>query len=39
MRAMVLNELKTPLQWAEMADRLPGPNEIRVKVSACGVHP
>jgi len=37
MRAMVLNELKTPLQWTELADRLPGPNEIRVKVGACGV--
>jgi len=37
MRAMVLNELNAPLQWAEMADRLPGPNEIRVKVGACGV--
>jgi propanol-preferring alcohol dehydrogenase len=34
---MVLNELNTPLKWAEMADRLPGPHEIRVKVSACGV--
>ena len=37
MRAMVLNELNTPLQWTEMPDRLPGPNEIRVKVGACGV--
>jgi len=36
-RAMVLNELNTPLQWTEMPDRLPGPNEIRVKVGACGV--
>jgi len=37
MRAMVLNELNTPLEWVEMADRFPGANEIRVKVSACGV--
>jgi propanol-preferring alcohol dehydrogenase len=37
MRAMVLNELNTPLQWTEMPDRLPGPNEIGVKVGACGV--
>ena len=34
MRAMVLNELNTPLQWTEMPDRLPGPNDIRVEVSA-----
>ena len=37
MRAMVLNELRTPLKWTEMADRVPGPNEICVKVGACGV--
>jgi hypothetical protein len=27
MRAMLLNELKTPLKWTEMPDRLPGPIE------------
>ncbi len=37
MQAMVLNELKTPLAWTEMPDRLPRPEEIRVKVGACGV--
>jgi alcohol dehydrogenase, propanol-preferring len=37
MQAMVLNALKTPLQWTELADRVPGPNEIRVKINACGV--
>jgi alcohol dehydrogenase, propanol-preferring len=37
MHAMVLNELRTPLTLNERDDPLPGPNEIRVKVSACGV--
>lgn len=37
MHAMVLNELRAPLKLTEHADPLPGPNEIRVKVGACGV--
>jgi len=37
MKAMVLNAPKTPLVWTEMADREPGPGQIRVKVLACGV--
>jgi propanol-preferring alcohol dehydrogenase len=37
MHAMVLNKLKTPLEWTELPDREPGPQEIRVKVLACGV--
>jgi propanol-preferring alcohol dehydrogenase len=37
MHAMVLSKLKTPLAWTELPDRQPGPNEIRVKVLACGV--
>ena len=37
MHAMVLNRLKTPLEWTELPDRQPGPTEIRVKVLACGV--
>jgi propanol-preferring alcohol dehydrogenase len=37
MRAMVLNKLKTPLQWTELADRQPGQGQIRVKILACGV--
>lgn len=37
MQAMVLKRLKTPLEWTELPDRQPGPNEIRVKVLACGV--
>jgi len=36
-QAMVLNEIKTPLQWTELADRQPGPGQIRVQVTACGV--
>jgi len=37
MHAMVLNKLRSDLQWSELADRVPGPGEIRVKISACGV--
>jgi len=37
MHAMVLKKLKTPLEWTHLPDRQPGPNEIRVKVLACGV--
>src|ERR1700689_938655 len=37
MHAMVLEKLKTPLVWTELADRSPGPGEIRVNVAACGV--
>ncbi len=37
MRAMVLKALGSALEWTELADREPGPGEIRVKVAACGV--
>jgi propanol-preferring alcohol dehydrogenase len=37
MQAMVLKKLKDPLEWTDRADRQPGPGEIRVEVSACGV--
>jgi len=37
MKAMVLNKPGTPLVWTELADRQPGPGQIRVKVLACGV--
>jgi propanol-preferring alcohol dehydrogenase len=37
MYAMVLNKIGTALEWTELADPQPGPGEIRVKVSACGV--
>jgi len=35
--AMVLKTPGTALEWTELADRQPGPGEIRVKVAACGV--
>ncbi len=34
---MVLNKIGAALEWTELPDRQPGPGEIRVKVSACGV--
>jgi len=37
MHAMVLQKLNTALEWTELPDRHPGPGEIRVKISACGV--
>jgi propanol-preferring alcohol dehydrogenase len=37
MQAMVLKKLGTTLEWTDLADRHPGPGEIRVQVSACGV--
>ena len=37
MHAMVLNALHAPLVWTELPDPQPGPGQIRVQVSACGV--
>src|SRR5580700_10069189 len=37
MQAMVLNTIGTALEWTHLADRLPGPGQIRLTVSACGV--
>ena len=37
MYAMVLRRHGAPLEWTELADREPGPGEIRVDVAACGV--
>jgi propanol-preferring alcohol dehydrogenase len=37
MHAMILRRLKTPLEWVELPDREPGPQEIRATVLACGV--
>ncbi|WP_020174042.1 zinc-dependent alcohol dehydrogenase family protein [Methyloferula stellata] len=37
MHAMVLKKLRTPLEWTELPDREPGPGEIRIKITACGV--
>jgi propanol-preferring alcohol dehydrogenase len=34
---MVLNRLRTPLEWTVLPDRLPGPGQIRIEVAACGV--
>jgi propanol-preferring alcohol dehydrogenase len=37
MNAMVLKKIGSALEWTELPDPQPGPGEIRVKVSACGV--
>jgi propanol-preferring alcohol dehydrogenase len=37
MYGMVLKRTGAPLEWTELADRQPGPGEIRVRVGACGV--
>ena len=37
MQAMVLKKLASALEWTELPERRPGPNEIRVQVAACGV--
>jgi alcohol dehydrogenase, propanol-preferring len=37
MHAMTLKKIKNALEWTELADRRPGPGQIRVKVAACGV--
>jgi propanol-preferring alcohol dehydrogenase len=37
MHAMVLKKVGTALEWTDLADRQPGPGQIRVKVAACGV--
>jgi propanol-preferring alcohol dehydrogenase len=34
---MVLKRLGDPMIWTELPDRTPGPGEVRVKVTACGV--
>jgi propanol-preferring alcohol dehydrogenase len=35
--ATVLKKLGAALEWTELADRKPGPGEIRLRVAACGV--
>jgi len=37
MQAMILRKIGQPLVWAELPERHPGPGEIRVRVTACGV--
>jgi propanol-preferring alcohol dehydrogenase len=37
MRAMVLKRQRQPLHQAELADPIPGPGQVLVRVAACGV--
>jgi alcohol dehydrogenase, propanol-preferring len=37
MYAMVLKRPRTALEWLELPDPLPGPGQIRLRVTACGV--
>jgi propanol-preferring alcohol dehydrogenase len=37
MQAMVLKTPRSALEWTRLPDRDPGPGEIRVRVTACGV--
>ena len=37
MRAMILEQIGEPLQFLEKIDPRPGPGEVLVKISACGV--
>jgi propanol-preferring alcohol dehydrogenase len=37
MRAMVLEAARQPLQAANLAEPLPGPGQVRLRVAACGV--
>ena len=37
MHAMMLTKIGAPLEWTELPDRSPGPGQIRLEVSACGV--
>lgn len=37
MHAMVLRQRGAPLQWVERDDPAPGPGEVRIRVTACGI--
>jgi propanol-preferring alcohol dehydrogenase len=37
MQAMVLKKVGEPLLWCDLPDRAPGPGEVRITVTACGV--
>ncbi len=39
MHAMVLKSVGAALEWEERADSRPGPGEVRIQVTACGVCP
>jgi alcohol dehydrogenase, propanol-preferring len=34
---MVLKKLRNGLEWTDRTDRQPGPDEVRIRVAACGV--
>ena len=37
MHAMVMEKIGGPLVWTELPDRHPGPGEVRIRITACGV--
>ncbi|HEV2702785.1 MAG TPA: zinc-dependent alcohol dehydrogenase family protein [Steroidobacteraceae bacterium] len=37
MLAMVLKQPRTELEWQELPDPIPGPGQVRLRVTACGV--
>jgi alcohol dehydrogenase, propanol-preferring len=37
MNVMILEKAGAPLKWMALPDRAPGPGEVRVRVTACGV--
>jgi alcohol dehydrogenase, propanol-preferring len=37
MHAMLLKQLRTPLEWVELPEPVPGPGQVRLRVTACGV--
>lgn len=37
MRAMILEKIKTPLRLVELPIPEPGPDQIQIKVIACGI--
>jgi alcohol dehydrogenase, propanol-preferring len=37
MHAMVLKQPRTALEWIELPDPVPGPDQVRLRIGACGV--